>query len=354
MPSVPDSTSFNIGKELLMAAGAPEGHATTVARHLTDANLAGHDSHGFIRLIQYIREIREGITIPDAEPEVYGDKGGVARVNGHRTFGQVVATFALETGMKKARDNGVSMVTMHNLGHTGRVGTYPERAAKEGFAAIMCTGIVGGRTAGVAPFGGSVGRLATNPISMSFPYKPDLPILSDFATSMAAEGKLRVYRARGHELPDEWVLDKDGNPSRNPNDYYDGGAILPLGGIQGGHKGYALSVMVALFGAIMAELGTEEQESTAPKNSSMIILIDVSALAPIDTTYGLVQDMIDYVKDTPPMEGSKGVLYPGEIEAMTRVDRLANGISIEDATWDEVMGLVRDYGVKDKVGPLPS
>lgn len=352
MPTLHESLSFNIGKQLLAAAGAPERSAGIVARHLIDANLAGHDSHGFIRLIQYIKEIRDGILDPSATPEIYSENGGIARVNGRWTFGQVVATFALEEGMKRARENGVSMTTMHNLGHTGRIGTYTERAAIEGFAAIMCTGIYGGRRAGVAPFGGSVGRLGTNPISMSFPYKPGHPILLDFATSMAAEGKLRVYRARGDELPDTWILDPQGKPSKDPNDYYSGGAILPLGGIQGGHKGYSLSVMVALFGAIMAELGTDSNQNL-PNNSSMIILIDVSSLGPLNLTQGIVQEMIAYIKDTPPMEGSMGVLYPGEMEANTRADRLKTGISVENTTWTDVVSLLNDYKIAKELGPLP-
>ena len=115
----------------------------------------------------------------------------------------------------------------------------------------MFTGFAGGTFGNnVAPFGGRSRRLGTNPISMSFPHRDGAPVLLDFASSMAAEGKLRVYRNKGEELPDAWVLDKDGVPSRNPNDYYEGGAILPVGGTQGGHKGYALSVMIALFGGM--------------------------------------------------------------------------------------------------------
>ena len=227
---------------MLEAGGALPGHASIVANHLAEANLAGHDSHGFIRIPQYLEGIKAGKLDPKAEPEVVRERGSMLLIDGHSTFGQVVATRATEMAIEKAGEHGISLATMGNLDHTGRIGTYPEMAAGAGMAAIMFTGFAGGTFGNnVAPFGGRVRRLGTNPIAMAFPHRDGAPVLLDFASSMAAEGKLRVYRNKGEELPDAWVLDKDGVPSRDPNAYYEGGAILPVGGIQGGHKGYALS-----------------------------------------------------------------------------------------------------------------
>ena len=354
MPTITADKISTIAREVLHAVGASEGHARIVGTHLANANLAGHDSHGFIRIIQYVSNIRQGDIDPKAEPEVERDVGAMAQVNGNSTFGQVVAMMASDLAMDKAREHGIGLVAMHNLGHTGRVGTYPERIANEGMAAMMWTGFVGGTAANsVAPFGGRARRLGTNPVSMSFPSPTEGPVLLDFATSVAAEGKLRVYRARGHTLPSEWVLNKEGVPSRDPNDYYEGGALLPMGGLDGGHKGYGLSIMVALFGAVLGSLGHQSTTMDTQKNGSSIVAIDLSRLASIDHVRELVGNIVAYVKDTPAMEGSGGVLYPGEIEAMTRKERLAEGVSIEQSTWDEVVGLVQELGVESKVGPLP-
>ena len=170
MPSFPVEGLTEASRQVLLAAGAPDEHASTVARHLADANLAGHDSHGFIRVPQYIREIKEGRIDPVAQPEVVKDGPGTAKVDGKSSFGQVVATFATELAIQKARRSGISLVSMFNLSHTGRIGTYAEMAAKEGMAAIMFTGFAGGEVAkNVAPFGGRERKLGTNPISMSFP-----------------------------------------------------------------------------------------------------------------------------------------------------------------------------------------
>ena len=137
-------------------------------------------------------------------------------------------------------------------------------------ASIVCNGWMGNASrGGVAPFGGREGKLSTNPISMGFPSNFEGPILLDFATSMAAVGKVAIAEARGKKLPDKWVVDKNGNPSDVPETLFDNGALLPMGGVNGGHKGYALSVMVALFGGIMAAFPTIGE--TRPANTQRTV-----------------------------------------------------------------------------------
>ena len=353
MPILTAEAIRTIASEVLRAAGAAEHHAGAVARHLADANLAGHDSHGFIRITQYVKEIDDGDVDPTASPEVLGENAAVAHVDGHLTFGQVVAGFALDLAMEKARQYGVGLVNMCNLTHTGRVGAYPEKAAKEGMAAIMCTGFVGGTSAiNVTPFGGRARRLGTNPIAMAFPSAFGSPVLLDFATSIAAEGKLRVYRAKGETLPDDWVLDKDGVPSRDPNAYYEGGSLLPIGGLHGGHKGYALSFMVAMFGAVMGSVALPAATLPDQIAGSTIIVIDLAGMGAIDDIRATVGEVVDYVKDTPLADGSSGILYPGEFEALTREQRVEEGVSIADATWDEVSALMERFGLTEKLAPL--
>ena len=349
MPTLTGENISSASYALLRAAGASEGHAKIVADHIADANLAGHDSHGLIRITQYIDEIKAGRLDPTRQPEVVQESAGTAQVDGNTTFGQVTATFSTHIAMEKARDCGISLVTMANQGHVGRIGAYSEMAAKEGMAAIMCTGLGRGRTSRVAPFGGRLGRLGTNPISMSFPYTDEAQIVMDFATSMAAEGKVRVSRAREELLPDEWLLSPEGAPSRDPNVLYNGGAILPMGGVQGGHKGYGLSFMIALLGGMTAELACEDPGQSSFRSGSSLIVINLAQLAPLAEVKEQVADWVQYVKDTPPMQGHTGVLYPGEIEANVRRKRLAEGAPVEDDTWDQITGLMKEYGLEQVV-----
>ena len=352
MPTLKPERLTQIANDLLLAVGTSESHAKTVSEHLTNANLAGHDSHGFIRIIQYVREINEGDINPTAEPAILKETSTTAQMDGKSTFGQVAMTAALEIGMVKARVHGLSLVNVSNHEHTGRVGTYGETAANEGLASFMCSGYAGGKSLmAVAPFGGTVRKLSTNPMVISFPYNDDGPVLLDFATTISAEGKLRVARAKGASLPDYWTIEADGTPSNDPNTYYEGGSLLPIGGLHGGHKGYALSFMVTLFGAVLAAVANPEMENVRTTNDTMLygstlILIDLKRLGSLDLIKAQVDGLVKYVKDTPLREGYSEVLYPGEYEIRNRRQRRAEGLYIEDATWDEVTELMSQYGVE--------
>ena len=348
MPILDHEKIYSISKTMLSAKGATTENADIVARHLANANLAGHDSHGFIRIPQYFDDIETGRLDPKASPEIVSDNGSTVQVNGNDSFGQVVASFSTELAINKAKKHGVSVVGMGNLGHTGRIGTYTEIVANSGMTGMMFTGFVGGTVGNnVAPFGGSARRLGTNPISMAFPYKKNCPILLDFATSIAAEGKLRVYKARNKKLPDNWVIDKNGIPTDDPNAYYEGGAILPVGGTIGGHKGFGLSMMVSLMGAVMGSIGlTSPDNGPVDKVGSSIIAINLKSLSSINHFSQEVSDIVGYIKNTPKMEGVDEILFPGEIEFNTRNQRIANGVEIEDATWNLISDLAKTFNIK--------
>jgi LDH2 family malate/lactate/ureidoglycolate dehydrogenase len=351
MPTLRGEQLEKIAFHLFCAAGAPEAHSRIVALHLAENNLAGHDSHGFIRVIQYIRQIKEGVIVPAARPEVVSESPGTAQVDGHSCFGQVAAKFSTELAIAKAKKQGVSCVSIRNLGHLGRLGAYGEMAARAGCGMIMyCSG--GGKVFSQPPFGGFRRKMGTNPIAMAFPSGEEGPILSDFATSVAAEGKIRVYRARGHRLPDGWLLDKEGRPTNDPNDYYAGGAILPVGGSVG-HKGYCLAFMTELFSGILSRDGFAASPGKQFSNASLIVVIEVERFAPLAAAKSDASKMVAYVKDTPLAEGFDQVLYPGEKEVRTRKERGKTGVEIEDDTWNQVKALVKEYGVADKVGELP-
>ena len=354
MPMLTAQQLRNVVYEILVAAGATVETADTVAVHLADANLTGHDSHGLIRIPDYVQRIEEGRVDPQAEPTIAYERKAVARVDGHGVFGQVGAKFATETAIRLAREYGIGMVTMCNIAHSGRFGTYPEMAARQGMAAIMFGGNQLDNDYGVAPYGGTKGRLGTNPFSMAFPHSGGRVILLDFATSETAVGKVRVYQARSQSLPGEWLLDSDGRPSSNPEDYFNDGTILPLGGLSTGHKGFALSLFMFLLGRTLGQdspISFEGQGRSV--GDSTIIVIDVSRLRDGDGLARDVETVIDYTKETPLMSGFDEILYPGEKEARTRQERQANGVEVEDATWARVRATIDRLDIADKLPGIP-
>ena len=178
MPTITADKISTIAREVLHAAGASEGHAKTVGTHLATANLAGHDSHGFIRIIQYVSNIRQGTSTPRPNPRSSGTWAAMAQVNGNSTFGQVVAMMASDLAMDKAREHGIGLVAMHNLGHTGRVGTYPERiATRHGRHDVEPASSGARRPTASPPSAGAPGGWGRTPVSMSFPSPTEGPVL---------------------------------------------------------------------------------------------------------------------------------------------------------------------------------
>jgi LDH2 family malate/lactate/ureidoglycolate dehydrogenase len=350
MPKVTGEQLEKIAFHLFCAAGAPEEHSRIVAKHLADNNLAGHDSHGFIRVIQYLQQIKDGLLFPAAKPEIVQEFPAMAQIDGHRGFGQVVAKFSIELAIKKAKEQGVSSVTMRYLGHLGRLGAYGEMAAKEGCVAILFCA-TGGQALSQAPFGGSKRKLGTNPIALAIPAEKEGVISSDFATSVAAEGKVRIYRARGQKLPDGWILDKEGRPSNDPNDFYAGGALLPIGASVG-YKGFCLAFMNDMFASLLSRDSFPAKPGKQLSNGSLLVVIDIERFAPLTTVKSEASQMVQFIKDTPLAQGFEQVLYPGEKEAKSRKKRIQDGVDIEDETWNQVMALVKAYGVDEQIGKV--
>ena len=297
-----------------------------------------------------MQEIRDGTIIPGAPIVVLKETPTTAIVDGGWNFGLVAAHRAMEIAISKAREYHTVCVLTNRCGHAGRVGTFTQYAAERGFLALaVCNSPRHGHF--VLPWGGSEGRLATNPISFAVPTDFGYPILADFSTSASPEGKIRLYRDQGKNLPEGWIVDAQGQPSTAPADFYGPpmGAILPFGG-ETGYRGYALSLLVEILGATLVG---HDITVDRPGNDVAFILIDVSAFQPLGHFHQLIARLRDYLKSSPPAEGFAEVLLPGEPEFRTAEIRQRNGIEISDAIWDEVLRSSRSVGVQWR-GEMPA
>src|SRR2546423_12922541 len=182
MPLLSEDSLRDLARRMVAALGAPPDEALLIADSLVDSNLAGHDSHGVLRLEQYARMVRDGHIVPGAPAEIVHETAATALIDGNWNFGQVVAFRVVEIGIRKAREAGSAVVSVRNANHLGRLGEFTLEAARDGFIAIA--GINNhGRGNLVAPWGGSDGRLATNPISIAAP-GPERPLLPGITTSV--------------------------------------------------------------------------------------------------------------------------------------------------------------------------
>lgn len=334
MPTLNAEQLFSVATRILQGAGVAPADADVVAGELRDANLVGHDSHGVIRLMQYVDYIEKGFIKTDAKCEVLRDKPAFAMLDGHFHFGQVAATYALSIGLEKARAGGTATVFIRNCNHVGRLGSYAQKAALEGFAAMMCVNAPG--PGGVAPFGGIERRLGTNPISIAAP-RGEEPLVLDMTSSATAEGKVRVAFQKGEPLPEGWIIDAQGNPSTNPADLYGPpeGAILPLGGFMG-FKGFGLSVMIDVFGGILSGSGVCRDDLPRGANGVWMYFLDVGQFVPRDEYDALMEKYVDYIKSSRRLPGVEEILLAGEIELRRQAQRIAGGVRVPDETWRQI------------------
>lgn len=334
------------------AKGVGPADARTVAEHQVAANLAGHDSHGAIMTPRYVAQIDKGEIVVDARLVVEQESETTAVLSGQWGFGFVMTEQALKLAMGKAAQHGVASVVVREQGHVGRLGAYAEQAANQGFI-VLITADSGRGPKAVAPFGGRTPRLGTNPICFGVPSDLEGPVVLDMATSAVAAGKLGVARSRGSSVPVGWIVDKDGNPSQDPSDYFAGGAILPLGADQG-HKGFGLSFMVEILCGLLTGLGYGVAADGRHNDGNFIALFDVAQFRDIDEFKHEVAEFVAYIKESPPAAGVSEIYYPGELEYRTALLRRREGIEIEPATWASLMRLMEQLGVAVPHGAGPS
>lgn len=324
--------------QLLEVAGTPAGPAAVVGDSLVDANLAGHDSHGVIRIIQYLEEIEKGGLDPGAAPVVLQTSGATAIIDGHWGWGQPAMLLATKTAIALAGQYGLGMAAVSNCYHIGRVAPYVESIARAGMVGLAMANAGGA----VAPYGGSSRVMGTNPFAWAAPRGGDrAPVSLDIATAYIAEGKLRVARAKGVEVPPGAVIDVDGKPSVDPNDFYDGGALVAFGA----HKGSGLSILAQLLGAGLAQLTQENLVNRRGANGPVVLAIDVTRFAPLQQFTSVVENEAARVKASQVAAGFDEVLLPGEPELLRRAARERDGIDVPQRVWDELAAIVAARGI---------
>jgi LDH2 family malate/lactate/ureidoglycolate dehydrogenase len=343
MPCLQAEQIKKIAADLLVGAGAPRQEAEIVASHSVEANLTGHDSHGVIQIPSYIDRIEKGHIVPGAPIDTISDTPTTTVVDGNWGFGYVVTEDVMRRTIEKARTQNVAAATVYRQGHVGRVADYPLMAAEAGMIGLM-TADSGRAPKAVAPFGGREARLGTNPISIAVPSNLDGPLYFDLSTAAAAAGKVKLAQARGEQVPDGWVIDKEGRSTNDPAALGDGGALLPLGG-NVGFKGFALASMVEILSALLTGLGFGVEPTGRHNDGCFIAVFKVEAFRDLETFKSEVTEFAQYLTDTPPAEGFERVYYPGEVEYLRRQERLQSGVEIEDATWNKLLALGQKYNV---------
>jgi uncharacterized oxidoreductase len=335
------------GIRVFTAAGVDEATAAAVMRSLVLCNLMGHDSHGIVRVAQYIKALKTGMIVPDSRPRIVRENDVVIILDGCRGFGQLVARHAMKLTIDKARVKGVGVGSFTNVHHIGRVGEFVAMASDEGMIGIMF--VNGGRPGGmVAPFGSSQGILGTNPMAFSIPAGASPAFLADFATSTLAEGKVRIARNKGEKLPPGCLIDKHGQASDNPADLYDGGAITTFGT----YKGYALSLLIEVLGGILSGGETPIFPAYDGMNNGFAIAIEPDFFRSRPEFEAAINYFFNAIKNGRPAQGSQGALIPGEPEMLQKSIRAKEGILVDDSTLAELEQVAQQLSVELDLKPV--
>ncbi len=336
MPVINHATLKEFSQQIFIAAKSDPEEAEIVSDHLVRSNLCGVDSHGVIRIPEYLTMIENGKIKPNVKPSLVRETKATATIDARFGFGQVAGKLAMEMAIKKAEDYGIGAVTVQHCNHTGRIGEYPPMACERNMVGLF---MAKAYPCIVPPWGGSSRVLSTSPLSFAIPAGQEKSIVGDFATSVSSEGKIRVKLNRGEKLPGGWILDVHGRATKDPAELYRGGTILPFGQ----HKGYALNLLVEALGGALTGGGVADEFSGA--NGVFAQAVNVSFFVPINEFKANIDKLIRKMKKSFPAEGFSQILLPGEPEFLETEERLKNGIMIDEKTWEQILGGAGRYGV---------
>ncbi|MCE9531327.1 MAG: Ldh family oxidoreductase [Planctomycetes bacterium] len=347
MPTLQSEPLTIFSRSLFVAAGVPADEAEVVSRSLVDSNLCGHDSHGVIRVPQYIGFVREAKLFCNVPLTKLHETPAMFSGDANWGLGQVQSYRLLDILLPKARTLGIASGTMRKCGHIGRLGEYAEWAASRGLA-FMATVNSHGSGRRVAPPGGTEGRISTNPLCFGSPTPTD-PLVLDIGTSASAEGKVRVSFQKGEKLPEGVLIDHRGQPTTDPAALYNEprGTILPFGGPQA-YKGFGLGMLLdALAGGLSGGM-CSRPEAPMPGlgNSVIFVLFDINHFGGSEHFLKETGNLASFVRNTPTAEGVKSITLPGDPERLSKQKRLVDGIPISDGTWATLAKLAEELKVK--------
>ena len=346
MPRFDSGQLRQLLEDLFTATDLPREDARVASGLLIRADLNGYPGHGAAHAVSDLSQIARGTIRVDQPPVVLREGKVTAVMDGNHYVGQVVAFRAMQRAIANAKEHGVGMVAVRRSGHVGRLAGYVEMALEEGMIGLAAASIGGTAVAlhGMGePFSG------TNPMAFGFPGPDGQHILLDFATAVMSRSELGQMARKGEPIPEDIMLDKDGNPTTR---YPDTGG--PVVRAFGGHKGSGLAVVTELLGGLLSGNGPGHhwQAQGAAVNGLFFQAIAVEEFQPLDTFLDGVQELVEYARSRRPAPGFDEVTLPGERSRRTFERYSTEGVPVDDVTWEGLVQHARRLGVTALPGPL--
>ena len=336
-------------KAVLLKEGMDEAGAAVTAEVLAETDAFGINSHGTKNLANYIYKARVGGVSLTAKPEVVREGAAYALMEAHHCLGMVAGSTAMELACEKAKKAGIAIVTIKNSCHFGAAGYYANIAARQGLIGLAMSNVDPNMT--IPGARGMV--IGNNPFAYAAPAKDVPSVFLDVAMSNVASLKVIQARKDGQEIPNTWIVDKDGLPTTDPSHYPEEGAMQPFAA----HKGYGFAVLVELLSGILSGGCTSmgggivswcfEPEQ---KNNVCHTFIAINpALFGEEPAAERVETMAQQLRRAPKAKNATRIFTPGEIEWERYCKAEQEGIDLPEAVEESLKGLAEQSGVELKL-----
>lgn len=324
----------------LAAVGMPEEKAAVVADGLVEADLYGHSTHGLALLAEYVAEVESGEMAVDGVPDILASRGASACWDGRRLPGVWLTARAVGEACGRADAFGLGAVAIRRSHHIGCLASFLESPARRGYLVMVLCSDPG--DALVAPFGGASPVLTPNPIAAGIPSGGN-PVLMDLSTSITTAGLTARVRSRGERLPGRWLIEGHGDATDDPEALERGGALLPLGGLDHGHKGFALGLLVEALSQGLAGFGRADEPSGW--GASVLVLAFAPPMFAGAASFARQVDwLVEACLGSTSARGSDPVRLPGALALERKVSALRDGVELFPGIAQELRKLAERLG----------
>lgn len=346
--NVPQEALVNFIHQCFLAVEFPDSNAAKCASLMAKADLMGQDGHGVFRLPQYIERVKCGGLNTNPDIKILEDRAAMALLDGDNGMGHLVMSHATEHAMKKASTTGIAWVGARHSNHAGPASLYAMMPVKKDMIGIY---VAVGSANHLPPWGGTEMLLSTNPIAVAIPAANHPPIVLDMATTVAAYGKVKTAAQRGEQMPEGWMIDRQGKPLTDPGKASEG-FLLPIGG----PKGYGLSLIFGILAGTLngANFGRDVIDFNADSKSvtntgHFVIALNIEAFADTDQFKAGIDKIWEEMKSSPTLPGVDEIRVPGERLASVTNRNSKNGIPISASLQASLLTLSRQLNVKPLV-----
>lgn len=321
----------------------PQNRSQLVAKLLVDADRMGHDTHGMNLAAQYLDQLDKGQMLADGEPTIVNQRAACETWDGHYLNGLWLTHQAVQTAIAKARECGIGSVCIRRSHHIGCLATFLPYATDQGLMVMIASSDPS--VTGVTPHGGVEGCFTPNPVAFGYPTQSE-PVLIDISASITTLGMSGRLRSQGEVLPGPWLVAADGNATSDPQVLVDEppGALLPLGGLDAGHKGYALALMVEALTSGLAGFGRAD----TPTNhgaSVFVQVFDPDAFGGAAALQRETEYLAERCREARTAPGQPRVRLPGERAQQRLVDSQNDGVELYPGILDALSGWADRFDV---------